>query len=240
MQLFFDPLITIAQQEIVFSNEESRHISRVLRKKTNDPIIVTNGKGLAWHGRLKIVDQRHTVAVQTESTQHQVKAQKIHLAIAPTKSNDRMEWLLEKATEIGVHTITPIQCHHSERKTIKAERFNKILISALKQSQQLFIPQLNPLVTMNEFVANTTAPFYIAHCEKGDKTALSALNFNTTQTTILIGPEGDFSSDEIAYAIKNGGIPVSLGENRLRTETAGIVAVHTVVLKQSLDLKKTN
>ena len=240
MHLFFDPTLTAKQNEIIFNNEESRHIARVLRKKENDPIVVTNGNGLEWQGVLKNIDQRNTLAVQSNFIQHTSKKKKIHIAIAPTKSNDRMEWFLEKATEIGISTITPLLCQHSERKIIKVARYEKILISALKQSQQFFIPELKPLISMAAFVKKYSRPHYIAHCEKGQKTVLSSFDFNNEETTVLIGPEGDFSSEEIALSLASNGIPITLGNNRLRTETAGIVALNTIVLKQSLNEIKTN
>ncbi len=234
MQLFYQPEITAQDQEIIFDNEESRHIARVLRKKTGDFIMVTDGNGLAWQGKLKIVDQRKSQATLDHYTLHTPKKQQIHLAIAPTKSNDRMAWFLEKATEIGISSITPLLCHHSERKTIKLDRMEKILISALKQSQQYFLPKIHPMVSMTSFINNYKQPFYIAHCDEGVKTPLLSLSFPEKETTVLIGPEGDFSADEIALSQAQGGIPVTLGENRLRTETAGIVALSTVVLKQRL------
>jgi 16S rRNA (uracil1498-N3)-methyltransferase len=150
--------------------------------------------------------------------------------VAPTKMNDRYEWFLEKATEIGIHEITPIICDRSERKVINAERFDKIILSAMKQCNQLHLPILNPAVTFKEFVKQKNeGSQLIAHCEESDKKTLKSVLKPNENYTILIGPEGDFSEKEIALALENNYIPVSLGNTRLRTETAAIVACHSVV-----------
>ena len=153
------------------------------------------------------------------------------MAVAPTKMNDRYEWFLEKATEIGVDEITPIFCEHSERKVIKPERLKRVLHSAMKQSLQCYLPILNPSISFSEFVQKKNSDHVcIAHCEKQTKQSLKHMLQPQSNYTILIGPEGDFSSKEIELAIKFGAKPISLGETRLRTETAAIVAVHSVAL----------
>lgn len=155
---------------------------------------------------------------------------KLHLAVAPTKMNDRFEWFLEKATEIGIHEITPIICDRSERKVINAERFDKIILSAMKQSNELFLPKLNNAVTFKEFIKQQNKGLQlIAHCEETDKKTLKSVLKPNENVTLLIGPEGDFSEKEIALALENNYIPVSLGNTRLRTETAAVVACHSVV-----------
>ena len=152
----------------------------------------------------------------------------MHIAIAPTKNMDKFEWFLEKATEIGIDEITPIICNHSERKVIKPERCNKILLSAMKQSLKFHLPKLNEAISFQEFTnQNFEGRKYIAHCEKSDKLELRKENA-AERTLILIGPEGDFSTTEIEMALQNQFKAVSLGTSRLRTETAGIVAVHTI------------
>jgi 16S rRNA (uracil1498-N3)-methyltransferase len=153
------------------------------------------------------------------------------LAVAPTKMNDRYEWFLEKATEMGISEITPIICDHSERKFVKNDRFDKIIQSAMKQSAQVFLPKLNEPIAFKDFIKNKpNGQLFIGHCEETDKKSLKNVLKPNTDVTILIGPEGDFSNKEIALAIENNYIPVSLGATRLRTETAAIVACHSVVL----------
>jgi 16S rRNA (uracil1498-N3)-methyltransferase len=155
----------------------------------------------------------------------------LHIAIAPTKNIDRFEWFLEKATEIGIDEITPLLTSHSERKTINAERLEKILVSAMKQSLKAYLPQLHELTTFKELIINNkTENKFIAYCDEIQKIHLKDLATKGNNTLILIGPEGDFSPEEIKLAIENGFKVVSLGESRLRTETAGIVACHIVNL----------
>jgi 16S rRNA (uracil1498-N3)-methyltransferase len=144
--------------------------------------------------------------------------------------NDRYEWFLEKATEIGIHEITPIFCDRSERKVINIDRFEKIILSAMKQCNQLYLPKLNPAVTFKEFIkSEKNGTVLIAHCEETNKKSLKSVVTPGTDYTILIGPEGDFSNKEIELALENSFTPVSLGETRLRTETAAIVACHSIV-----------
>ena len=145
--------------------------------------------------------------------------------------NDRLEWFLEKATEIGIHEITPIICDHSERKVYKIDRAEKIIQSALKQSNQYYLPKINNPVTFSQFIKqNFEGQKFIAHCEETDKKSFKNELQKNTNVLILIGPEGDFSSKEINLALQNNFIPVTLGNTRLRTETAALVACHTVVL----------
>jgi 16S rRNA (uracil1498-N3)-methyltransferase len=153
----------------------------------------------------------------------------LHLAVAPTKMNDRYEWFLEKATEIGIEEITPIICDNSERKVVKLERFEKILQSAMKQSLQCYLPKLNQPVSYKDFVDTSfSTTKFIAHCEETDKKSLKSQLKNNDDTLILIGPEGDFSVKEIEMALAADFIPVTLGNTRLRTETAAIAACHSV------------
>jgi 16S rRNA (uracil1498-N3)-methyltransferase len=154
------------------------------------------------------------------------------LAVAPTKMNERYEWFLEKATEIGIQEITPIICEHSERKVIKTDRFQKILESAMKQSLHYYLPKLNEPIAYKDFIKKEfNGQKFIAHCEETDKKSLKNELEVCEDVTILIGPEGDFSIKEIQLAIESSFIPVSLGNTRLRTETAAIVACHSVVFK---------
>ena len=233
MELFFQENLLESTTEIKFSTEESRHISKVLRKKTGDAITVTNGKGLEWKGEITVLDTRNTLATKTATIFHKKAKSNLHIAIAPTKSNDRIEWFLEKATEIGITHITPILCNHSERRNIKSERFEKILIGALKQSNQFHLPKLNSLTYFSDFVSSYSADNkFIAHCREGNKSNLSSYNTLSKDVLILIGPEGDFSREEVELAMKNDFLPIALGSQRLRTETAGIVACQTVVINR--------
>jgi 16S rRNA (uracil1498-N3)-methyltransferase len=230
MQLFYNPTITEATETFSFDKEESKHIIKVLRKKDTDILFVTNGLGFLFKTEITLAsDSKCTVQIlsfeKVESPKH-----KLHLAVAPTKMNDRYEWFLEKATEIGIHEITPIICDRSERKVINAERFDKIILSAMKQCNQLHLPIFHPATTFKEFVKQKKEGLQlIAHCEETDKKTLKSVLKPNENYTILIGPEGDFSEKEISLALENNYIPVSLGNTRLRTETAAIVACHSVV-----------
>lgn len=232
MQLFYNPTINETQASFVFDKEESKHIIKVLRKKEGDTLHVTNGLGFLFTTEIAIAsDSKCTVKIVSFEKQEAPKFH-LHLAVAPTKMNERYEWFLEKATEIGIQEITPIICDHSERKIIKTDRFQKILESAMKQSLNLYLPKLNEAVAFKDFIkTKKEGQLFIAHCEETDKKSLKNELKTAEDITILIGPEGDFSVKEIQQAIDNNFIPVSLGETRLRTETAAIVACHSVVFK---------
>ncbi|MEM9075481.1 MAG: 16S rRNA (uracil(1498)-N(3))-methyltransferase [Bacteroidota bacterium] len=232
MQLFYNSLLDIETRSFFFSPEESRHIHKVLRKKEGDVVQITNGKGFLFDAELLNTDSRkcHAQIINTQQTKN--RPYYLHIAVAPTKMNDRFEWFLEKATEIGVDEITPIICQRSERKTIKEERMHRVLQSAMKQSLQTFLPKLNPIMSLDEFLENRPADSlsFIAHCEEKEKKELIDVLVPKKNTTVLIGPEGDFSPDEINKALKKGYSPVALGNTRLRTETAAIVACTAVAL----------
>lgn len=230
MQLFYNTDINPNTSSITFDKVESRHIVRVLRKKERDILHITNGKGFLFDAKIIAASDKNCVA---EIINFQEKPKPwpyyLHIAIAPTKNNDRIEWFLEKATEIGIDEITPIICHNSERRVIKLERFEKIIQSAMKQSLKFTLPKINEPVKFNEFInQNFEGAKHIAYCEDGDKNLLQSVIKPSEKTTILIGPEGDFSSDEITKALEQKFTPISLGESRLRTETAGLVAVNIV------------
>ncbi|MCM4158839.1 16S rRNA (uracil(1498)-N(3))-methyltransferase [Antarcticibacterium flavum] len=232
MQLFYHPEIDENDRQVIFPKVESRHIVKVLRKKEGDILNVTNGKGFLFKTEILSIDSRQCTATVLETEKEAKPAYYLHLAVAPTKMNDRYEWFLEKATEIGVREITPVICEHSERKVVKLERYERVLQSAMKQSLHLSIPKLNKDQAFSDFISSEIeGDKFIAHCEEGDlKKSLKSVLNPGTRSTILIGPEGDFSSNEIAQALENNWIPVSLGNSRLRTETAAIVACHTVAL----------
>lgn len=230
MQLFYNPTINETTENFSFDKEESKHIIKVLRKKDTDILFVTNGLGLLFKTEITLAsDNKCTVKILAVEKATPSKFH-LHLVVAPTKMNDRYEWFLEKATEIGVHEITPIICERSERKVINTERFDKILLTAMKQSNVLFLPKLNEAIPLKEFLkCKNEGLLLIAHCEETDKKSLKSVLKLNENVTLLIGPEGDFSEKEIALALENKYIPVSLGNTRLRTETAAIVACHSVI-----------
>jgi 16S rRNA (uracil1498-N3)-methyltransferase len=229
MQLFYNPRLDNSASQFVFSPEESRHIIKVLRKKEKDTLLITNGKGYLFKAKILNADSKKCKAQITTTTKKHKKMYWFHLVVAPTKSNDRFEWFLEKATEIGVNEITPIICDRSERKIVKHERMEKVLQSAMKQSLQTYLPKLNEAITYEEFINKSNKGLlFIAHCEECEKLELKRRVAPDKDVTILIGPEGDFAKEEIETAYRNGFLPVSLGQNRLRTETAAIVACTTV------------
>lgn len=231
MQLFYHPTVQIQHKIFHFDKEESKHIIKVLRKVEGDILHVTNGLGSLF--TTKIANAHPTkceveiIGIKTEN----VAEFGLHLAVAPTKLNDRFEWFLEKAVEIGIQTITPIICEHSERIVVKTDRLDKIVLGAMKQSNQLFLPKINPPQKFKLFIQERPeTQKFIAHCEETEKQSLKNILNPNQNTLILIGPEGDFSSKEIEIALANGYKPVTLGKTRLRTETAAIVACHTFAL----------
>jgi 16S rRNA (uracil1498-N3)-methyltransferase len=230
MQLFYNPTITKNTQQITFDKTESRHIVRVLRKKEGDKVYITNGNGILFTASINLAnDKKCLVTITNIEEKLKKRNYYLHIAIAPTKLNDRFEWFLEKATEIGVDEITPIICNHSERKIVKIERMQKIIHAAAKQSLKFYFPKINDPISFQNFIKTTIeGKKLIAHCEKTKKNSLKSVVQKQENTTILIGPEGDFSPNEIALSLQHNYIPVSLGESRLRTETAGVVAVHSV------------
>tara|TARA_B110000967_G_scaffold202037_1_gene240183 strand:- start:518 stop:1222 length:705 start_codon:yes stop_codon:yes gene_type:complete len=231
MQLFYNSELEASTKTFNFSKDESRHIVKVLRKSTGDLLKITNGKGGMFEAEVVIPNHNKCVVNILSSSFEAPRPYKVNLAVAPTKMNDRYEWFIEKATEIGVDQIIPIICQNSERKVIKTERFEKILHAAMKQSLHAYLPILAPAIPFSEFIKIPQEGLcFIAHCEDREKIKLNDHIKPNTSITILIGPEGDFSSDEIEAALKHDYIPVSLGASRLRTETAGIVAAHTIQL----------
>lgn len=231
MQLFYQPDIVQDALQIVFDTEESRHLAKVLRKKPGDTIWVTNGKGSLFTCEVDIISSKTISAKVLKHHLENPEPYRLHLAVAPTKSTDRLEWFVEKATEIGIHRITLINCDHSERTALKTERLEKIAEAAMKQSLRCFLPRIDKLVSFKDFIAETTtADKFVAHCVDSEKKLLKNLLLPQRNVLILIGPEGDFSEKEINMALASGFEPVSLGEKRLRTETAAVVACHTVAL----------
>lgn len=231
MQLFYNPEIAAEAKQATFPKDESKHIVKVLRKKTGDILDITNGAGNFFRAEITIASPSGCSVKIVEVTTEKELPYRLHMAVAPTKLNDRFEWFLEKATEIGITEITPIICDHSERKVIKEDRYERILQSAMKQSLKAFIPKLNTAISFSEFIALQTdyeGEKYIAHCEETSRFSLKQKLKKGGSNLILIGPEGDFSTSEIEKALEAGFAPVMLGESRLRTETAAVVAVHSV------------
>lgn len=229
MQLFY---LEKPEQEIVLNGEESKHVVKVLRKNIDDILYFTDGIGNLYQAKITSADTKRC-CMQIIAKEQKTKQQDyfLHIAISPTKNMDRFEWFLEKATEIGIDEITPIICEHSERKKINTERCERILISAMKQSLKFHLPKLNEAICLTSFLKqNIEGNKYIAHCEDGEKIELRNEE-KVENSTILIGPEGDFSPIEIKLALQCGYKAVSLGSSRLRTETAGIVAVNIINIK---------
>ncbi|MHC5354485.1 16S rRNA (uracil(1498)-N(3))-methyltransferase [Myroides sp. LJL115] len=231
MQLFYSPDINQDQDTFTFDKEESKHIVRVLRKKSGDILHVSDGKGTLFTTQITLESDKKCVTKIIDFRKDPLTKHHIHIAVAPTKMNERYEWFLEKATEIGVNEITPIICEHSERKIVKMERFEKIVQSAMKQSLQNYLPKLNEPISLKDFLNQEfSGDLYIAHCEEDkEKTLLKNAITPDKNYLLLIGPEGDFSTKEIKQAIEKGFTPVSLGHTRLRTETAAVVGVHSFV-----------
>ncbi|WP_026725782.1 16S rRNA (uracil(1498)-N(3))-methyltransferase [Flavobacterium sasangense] len=231
MQLFYNSDIKQGDVTFFFDKEESKHIVKVLRKKENDKIFITNGLGYLFESEIILASEKKCEVKITKVTFQEPDKFYTHIVVAPTKMNDRLEWFLEKATEIGIHEITPIICDHSERKVYKIDRAEKIIQAAMKQSLHYYIPKINEPISFAQFVkSNIERQKFIAHCEETDKKSFKNEVNKDEKVTILIGPEGDFSTKEINLAIENGFIPVTLGNTRLRTETAALVACHTIAL----------
>ena len=222
MRLFYDPNISSKANTHTLSEEESKHIVRVLRMKSGDSIGVLNGAGSLFECTITVDNpKRCELHIDHETTESRPEYD-IHIAIGPTKQMDRIEWFVEKATEIGVTEISLIQCKNGERAKIKSERLIKKAVSAMKQSHRLYLPKINELKPINAFIHEHPNGL-IAHCYEDERNPLGAV-FIKKNCPILIGPEGDFTRDEIALALENGYKTVTLGENRLRTETAGLFA----------------
>jgi len=232
MNIFYAPDIVLP--EITLSPEESAHCVRVLRLGKGEKVQVIDGDGGYYNAVITLPDAKHCRLTVTETIEKQAHRNfSIHIAIAPTKNMERFEWFVEKSVEIGIDSITPLLCHHSERRILKTDRLERLIISTMKQAIIPTHPVLHELIGFKEFITKPgkkDADLFIAHCEETDRKKLSEVCRPGKNTIVLIGPEGDFSPDEIRLAQGQHYIPVSLGPNRLRTETAGIVACHTVIM----------
>ena len=241
MQLFYTH--HIEDQLAFLSGEEAKHCVQVLRHRVGDQINLMDGLGGNYVASIiEATKNKVSLRILSRQPSYSHRKAKLHLAVAPTKNIGRFEWFLEKATEIGIDKITPILCQRSERKVVKPERLKKIILAAAKQSKNTILPVLNPMIKLGAFLkkewANDPQQF-IAHCENDHEVHLMEKYKADRDVIILIGPEGDFSPVEIKNSFENGYVPIGLGASRLRTETAAMVACHTVnLLGASIRLEK--
>lgn len=229
MHVFYTPDITDA--DYVLNEEESRHCMKVLRLVVGDVVHLIDGSGGLYEAEI-ITESKRNVTLRVLDTKkgYQKRNHRLHIAVAPTKNIDRLEWFLEKATEIGIDEITPVICDRSERKIVKEDRLNKVITSAVKQSLQAYHPVLNEAVSLKELINNQQADYkLIAHCIDGEpRNFISEITEPGKSYLILIGPEGDFTPNEIELALQNDFKPLTLGNTRLRTETAALAACFEV------------
>ena len=234
VHLFYAPNITANTYQL--SEPESKHAIRVLRLTEGSTLTLMDGRGTFHHCEIIAAHPKRCTVSITHTESFEPRPYSLHIGIAPTKNIARLEWFLEKATEIGIEAITPIICQRSERQQLKAERLEKVILSAAKQSQSAWLPILHPPQTYNNFIAQPLdGERLIAHClSDGSRTELSSAYKRGENVVILIGPEGDFTPEEIEAAQAANFQPVSLGQTRLRTETAGMVACHSIALLNAL------
>jgi len=222
-RLFYSPTIGEAIGTYELGQDESHHLTKVLRKKEGDMLHVTNGKGLLVEGVISLASKKSAIFQVDRVLQKVAESDLPTIAISPTKNIDRFEWFLEKATEIGVSRIIPVICKNSERKVLKTDRLRKIIVGAMKQSGRLWLPQLEALQKIEDvFEKSMLSNRYIAHCHEGNKVDAQEIG-NKENALILIGPEGGFSDAELKAAKESKCQELSLGDYRLRSETAGIV-----------------
>ena len=227
MHVFYTPDIQIKAE---LPEEEAQHCIRVLRLTTGDEITLTDGKGCFYRAEISAATNKRCMVTILETIgQDPLWEGHLHIAMGPTKNMDRNEWFAEKATEIGMDELTFLNCRYSERKVIKTERIEKILVSAMKQSLKARLPKLNPMIDFDKFIEQKfDGQKFIAHCYEGEKPLLKDVFKRGEDALVLIGPEGDFSEEEVKKALDQGFVAISLGKSRLRTETAALVACHTL------------
>lgn len=231
LPLFYTGELMNDQASHVLDEMTSRHVVQVLRMKKGDRIHLTDGRGSISLAEISVADKKHCSVNILSSSFQDPPARKIHIAISLLNNTNRFEWFLEKATEIGVGTIIPLLCERTGKQKIRSDRMNQILVSAMLQSQQAWLPNLEKPLNFEDYVKNAGnmaagESRFIAHCLDGEKISLGRFEFTGSyELRVLIGPEGDFTITEIELAIHNGFKPVSLGNNRLRSETAGIAAL---------------
>ncbi len=230
MHLFFAPDFSVERPFL--PEDEARHALKVLRLGIGDAVRVTDGRGNLYEATLAADDAKKCrLTVGRREPDYGKRGFTIHVAVAPTKNTDRTEWLVEKCVEIGVDQISFVRCERSERRHFNPDRAEKIAVAAMKQSLKAYLPQLGELVPLRDFLKHTLPGHnYIAHLVEGERQLLQRVAPPGGAYCVLIGPEGDFTPGEVAAALERGFVPVSLGESRLRTETAGIVACHILNL----------
>lgn len=228
MHLFYTP--DIQNETYCLSADESKHCIRVLRLGEGDELCLVDGRGGFYTGIITCADVKGCeVKIVRKEEEYGKRSFHLHLAVAPTKNIDRMEWMLEKCTEIGTGEFTMLAAAHSERREVKCERLEKVIVAAMKQSLKAYKPRLNGMTGFRSFIASCgSGQRFIAHCNEGEKRRLEEVYHPGSDAVVLIGPEGDFSPEEVQMALAAGFVPVTLGESRLRTETAGIVACHSI------------
>jgi 16S rRNA (uracil1498-N3)-methyltransferase len=230
LPFFYTEPVAAAQSIVVLNEENSKHAVQVLRMENGEQLKLTDGLGNLYTAEISDAHKKKCTVNILERNFEDAPATRVSIAVSPIKNNSRFEWFLEKATEIGVTEIIPLLCSRTEKQHFRYDRMNGILISALLQSQQVWLPKLHEPVKYEKYIdslGNKVVQKFIAHCEADQKTSLRDLlstNQPINQSTILIGPEGDFTKEEIALALQNNFVPVALGDTRLRTETAALVA----------------
>lgn len=225
---------TVHDNQVVLNEDTSRHVAQVLRMQNGALIQLTDGKGMLLDAEITEAHKKRTIVKIIKKQNIPATSKRITIAISPIKNASRFEWFLEKATEIGVNEIIPLICHRTEKEKLRSSRLEQLLISAMLQSRQVWLPVLHEPTSISHLVENAAyEKKYIAHCEDGLKNNLAHEGFtNAGSMLMLIGPEGDFTPGEIKQALDKGFKPVTLGENRLRTETAGVVAATLLRLNQ--------
>jgi 16S rRNA (uracil1498-N3)-methyltransferase len=232
LPFFYTEPIAASVGQVMLNEDNSKHVVQVLRMKEEEMLKLTDGKGNLYTAQISDAHKKHCSVKIIGREQKPALMNKVCIAVSPLKNTGRFEWFLEKATEIGVSEIVPIICSRTEKQHFRHERMNGILISAMLQSQQTWLPELHETIKFEKYIASLkseTGNKYVAHCDEQEKTSLKEKlsqpsTFNFQPSTILIGPEGDFTKEEISLAIENNFIPVALGKTRLRTETAALVA----------------
>jgi 16S rRNA (uracil1498-N3)-methyltransferase len=226
MHLFYTPDITPQNEAWFLTEEESKHCARVLRLDKGDQVNLIDGKGGLYTATISDAHPKRTILhINSVITEYGKRNHYLHIAVAPTKNLDRLEWFLEKATEIGIDEISLIITQRSERKEAKVDRLNKIITSAIKQSLKTYHPILNEAVGYNKFLSQPFAgQKFVAHCADGEKAEMKDQLQLNGNYLVMIGPEGDFTEKEVADALQNGFKAITLGESRLRTETAALEA----------------
>lgn len=229
MQIFYAP--GISGDTYILDEKESKHCIRVLRMTKGTQVRLIDGKGILYEGFISDPDSKKCrISISEVKADYEKRDYRIHIAISPLKNPERFEWFIEKSVEIGIDEITPLICKNSEKQSVKLERINNIIISAMKQSVKSYKTVINDPVFFSDFISQTGNGIrLIAHCSTlSDRKKISEVYKKNENVIIMIGPEGDFSEEEILSAIRNNFIPVHLGSSRLRTETAGVAACHSI------------